>query len=256
MVMLDAYVDESGTHDASAVVAVAAYLSTPDRWLKFEADWKAALAEKRLNVFHMNKFSNRAKPFDSWSDNERASFLNRLIEIINANVIMSNGILISRARFNSLLSSRVRAHYGIYGVAIYFLIMDIARGLEPTEKDVWVSYVLEDGAVGKGEITGVITSIIGDVELCREYRLKSLRFESKKCLMPLQAADILAYELYKHYLRTGGRANMHYPLRELEKRPQRWQLLDEGSLRNLNDILSINVDELESKKGNRRSRLE
>ena len=247
MVMLDAYVDESGTHDSSAVVAVAAYMSTPDRWLRFEADWKVALAEKGLDVFHMNRFSNRAKPFDSWSAKERDTFLNRLIEIINANVIMSAGILIPRTRFNNLLSSRVRAHYGIYGVAIDFLIMDIARGLEPTEKDVWITYILEDGAVGKGEITGVITPILSDPKQRRELRLKALRFESKKHLLPLQAADILVYELYKHHNRTGGRVNMRYPLSELERRPQRWSLLDEGSLRNLNEILSIKVDEVERK---------
>jgi hypothetical protein len=248
MLMLDAYVDESGTHNTSAVVAVAAYLSTSDRWLKFKVDWKAALAEKRLDIFHMNKFSNRAKPFDSWSDSERTSLLNRLIEIINANIIMSAGILIPRSRFNSLLSSRVRAHYGIYGVAIDFLIMDIARGLEPTEKDVWITYILEDGAVGKGEITGVIDPILSDLKQCRELRLKALRFESKRHLLPLQAADVLVYELYKHYNRTGGRANMRYPLKELEKRPQRWSLLDEDSLRNLNDVLTIKINELESKK--------
>jgi hypothetical protein len=141
----------------------------------------------------------------------------------------------------------VRAHYGIYGVAIDFLIMDIARGLEPTEKDVWITYILEDGAVGKGEITGVITPILSDPKQRRELRLKTLCFESKKHLLPLQAADILVYELYKHHNRTGSRANMRYPLRELEKRPQRWSLLDEGSLRNLNEILSIKVDEVERK---------
>lgn len=247
MVMLDAYVDESGTHDNSVVVAVAAYMSTPDRWLRFEADWKVALAEKGLDGFHMNKFSNRAKPFDSWSEAERDTLLNKLIEIINANVIMSAGILIRRSRFNSLLSSRVRAHYGIYGVAIDFLIMDIARGLEPTEKDVWITYILEDGVVGKGEINRVITPILSDQEQCKKLHLKGLRFDSKRRLLPLQAADILVYELYKHHNRTGGRANMRYPLRELEKRPQRWSLLDGGSLRNINEVLSIKVDELECK---------
>jgi len=38
LMMLDAYLDESGTHDGSDAVTVAGFLATKDRWLEFELE--------------------------------------------------------------------------------------------------------------------------------------------------------------------------------------------------------------------------
>jgi hypothetical protein len=46
--ILAAYFDESGKHHGSKVLTVAGYVSTPERWLAFEKEWKVALAELNL----------------------------------------------------------------------------------------------------------------------------------------------------------------------------------------------------------------
>ena len=41
--LLTAYLDESGTHEASPISVMAGYLGTVDQWHAFEADWTALL---------------------------------------------------------------------------------------------------------------------------------------------------------------------------------------------------------------------
>jgi hypothetical protein len=51
VVILTAYFDESGTHSGSEAVAVAGYVSTPDRWERFGQEWREALAAYNIEYF-------------------------------------------------------------------------------------------------------------------------------------------------------------------------------------------------------------
>src|SRR5258708_7357699 len=73
VLILAGYFDESGTHDASEAIAVAGYLSTPERWAMFEQEWKKALADfDGLPFFHMADFANSAPPYYStWTPEQK-----------------------------------------------------------------------------------------------------------------------------------------------------------------------------------------
>ena len=51
--MLDAYFDDSGTHQGSPAISVAGYMSTPDRWKRFESEWRETLDAYGVEFFHM-----------------------------------------------------------------------------------------------------------------------------------------------------------------------------------------------------------
>jgi hypothetical protein len=80
---LHGYFDESGTHAGSDALAVAGYLSTAEQRDLFEREWRAALNEWGLDFFQMTDFSNRAKVYQSWTDQDCRFRLARLIGTAN-----------------------------------------------------------------------------------------------------------------------------------------------------------------------------
>jgi hypothetical protein len=247
---LTAYFDESGTHAGSPAVSVAGYLSTPEQWIKFEAEWRHALADLGLDTFHMNQFANRAGPYRAWSEPQCRIRLSHLIEIINRNVVASFGVVIPTEPFDRLFSPKAKKHCGgAYGLAATFNFLEVGRILRAIDDvnpwDARVAYVFESGAVGMGQIQKVFQYNKKDPEQEKVLRLLSLRFGDKRNFGPLQAADILAYELYRQLPRQIGldpRPPRTAILRELAIPQRNWGRIDEEEMKSWSDIIETSAD--------------
>lgn len=240
---LTAYIDESGTHDASEVIAVAGFLSDTSKWVNFSVQWESALDDFGLSGgFHMADFANRVPPYDVWTEEERRQRLSRLLNIIKNNALVSFGVSFQKKAFDLLFSDRAKAICGgPYGLAAMNCYMDVGRKLHDLNWDGRVAYVLESGAKGAGQMSRVFLSNLNRPEQSEGLHLLSLRFERKREFLPLQAADILAYELYKQLpktLKLDSRAP-RYPLKFLAEIPHSWGFLDGYELQKFSSILSI-----------------
>lgn len=196
---LGAYFDDSGTHAGSDAVAVAGYISTPERWLAFESAWRLELAHLGLEMFHMSQFAVGAGPYKRWSEPQRRIRLGRLIEIINAHVIGSVGNVIPTKLYEATFGPEATRHVGgPYGLAATVNFMSVGEtldGLRCLGHDPWVEYVFESGTLGYGQIMKVFQYNEQDPEQKAKLGLLSLDFENKRDSVALQAAGILAYEL-------------------------------------------------------------
>ncbi len=245
VVALDIYLDESGTHNGSDTVVVGGFISTADRWLKFEAEWRRALDDFGIDMFRMSKFANRADVFRDWPEPLRQARLQRLINIIRDHVGGSVGVAIPVTKFNLMLSDKAKKYCGgAYGLAAIFLFIDVGNTIHEIHKEARAAYVMEAGALGASEVLRVFQQNMRDPEQRERLRLLSLRFEDKRKYLPLQAADILAYELYKHLPKQPITDNLsRYPLRQLAELPRRWHVPHDESLVFTNKILTYKADE-------------
>jgi hypothetical protein len=220
VVTLTGYFDESGTHAGSEAVAVAGFLATPGSWERFEGDWRAALADFGIDLFHMSPFAQRVGDYASWSEEERRERLARLLGIISEHVVGSVGVVIPLPLFDRLFSVggiARRTTGGPYGLAMSVNILAVARIVEHLAGTPKVAYVFETGAVGRHEAAKIFAANLNNPESRENNRLLSLSFQGKREFAPLQAADILAYELH----------------RELPRQPNAWGWLDEDQLTEL-----------------------
>mgnify|MGYP001577752440 CR=1 FL=1 len=216
------YFDESGVHSTSDVTIVAGFLNTPAQWDEFSTQWSKALNDWNLGQFHMTDFANQVPPFADWKEDKRRSLLQRLLDIIVNTAGVSIGFAIPNRAFGQLVSEAVKNYVsGPYGMAAQLLFMNAPDFITPPEA--WFAYFLEAGAVGRGQILDTFSKNQAHPTLKEEFRVISLDFVDKRDFLPLQAADILAYELYKHYPNQSfSPEHARYPIRQLVKMPHRW----------------------------------
>ncbi|MEA2561405.1 MAG: hypothetical protein QOH06_2909 [Acidobacteriota bacterium] len=237
VVTLHAYMDESGTHRGSKALCVAGYISSPERWVAFEREWYEALYDFDIGYFHMTDFAVKAPPYDTWTREQRISRLSRLIEIINRSAYASVGIGIPLANYKIEFSAKAKRAIGSpYGLAAAACFMEFDRlvaARSPTSRIAYVFDILSKG-------TGPVKSFFESNERRKRLRLLSLRYEPKTEFLPLQAADILAYELYKHLPRQLG-SDLRLPrtrhLRLLAEVEHVWGFLGVNELRKWSDIV-------------------
>ncbi len=189
-----AYLDESGTHAGSENLVVAGYLALADEWIAFETEWRTALAEYGIESFHMTDFSNAAPPFNGCSDAVRQSCLQKLVSVTNRHAWGGFYLTISLAAYRRTITPGadkwLGGPYGLAMVRCFFEMGDALVKVDPARQ---ISYVLEDGARGKGQVLKVFELNKNKPEL----GLIELTFANKTRFVPLQAADILAYEVYR-----------------------------------------------------------
>ncbi|HZH29196.1 MAG TPA: DUF3800 domain-containing protein [Pyrinomonadaceae bacterium] len=214
--MFNGYFDESGTHASSAVVCVAGCLSTAEQWSLFQREWQEVLDEAGIEVFHMSEFESRVRAYKDWSNEKRRYVQSKLLNIIISRISVGIAAAVVRSDYDKIIIGPHREnHDGPYTFCASMCFAFAGGWAEENGYDEPISYIFEDGALGKQEVDTQFSNAYKNEKARQFYRLGSLVFDDKRRFNQLQAADILAYEMYKHVLRVTGK----------EKRPTRTSML-------------------------------
>jgi hypothetical protein len=232
---LVAYFDESGTHADSNMTVVAAFVSDAARWKRFTEEWQSALKDFGIQHFHMNQYESRFGQFLDWSNDDRKSRLAWLLSIIEEHVSWSMSCTVFREPVETIMSKQVEKRLGgLYGLGAQQCWRHIGEVVRPF--DAWVESVMESGAQGSKTL-GHLYQLNSQLDEWRDLnRISSLEFRNGKDFPPLQAADILAYEVWKQCLRQFGdeTRDPRHPIRELSQKPHQWMYFTDQHLRELN----------------------
>ena len=83
--MLKAYIDESGIHDGSPVLTVAAYVGRQKIWRNWTKAWN--ISKSPIRVYHAADAANLVGEFAGWTDDKVAELAKKLLPLIaNAEV--------------------------------------------------------------------------------------------------------------------------------------------------------------------------
>ena len=237
-----AYFDESGTHPESDAAVVAGFVFDVTQWEAFSEKWRKVLTEFGVDFMHMTDLENRRRQFTGWSVAKKEELLNLLLPIIHDHTFRSVGVVVFKKSFDALLSDPVKQICGDqYGLAT--LVCWRHLGLVMQEWDGWINCTMESGAQGAGALLLIHTEDSKFTTWHNEHRILNLSFADKREFLPLQAADILAYELYKDVPRQFGKANRkaRYPLRILGQKTHQWHYIQEKHLIELNEDITRQV---------------
>jgi hypothetical protein len=195
--VLKAFIDESGIHDGSPVLTVAAYLGRQNVWRDWAKKWN--VAKRPIRVCHAADAANLKGEFEGWTHNDVGELAKKLLPII-ANVELAGmviGIHMGEYRKSIAGHPELESLLGNpYSACFHWLvstIIDIANKQKSGER---IAFIHETNDY-QGEALSAFAWIKEDVNM--KNRNVSLTFGSKEEYVPLQAADILAYEGNKRF---------------------------------------------------------
>jgi Protein of unknown function (DUF3800) len=223
--MLAAYFDDSGTHTVSDIVVMACIIGTEAEWSRFEVAWKAQLLKPVSNKpplrrFHMTDCFNREKEFFGYSYAERDLVIKSFRDIILGNNLQGRAIGVARHAWDRLITG---AHRLFFGDAESFCIrycMDYAlqSAINDPGSDKGITLIFDDGRAMMRR-----TAEIGEEKKrwhdgTKDYTAKMFGpcFRPVVNFVPLQAADIFAWETYAY-----GRGWLEDPAKTISLHYQR-----------------------------------
>lgn len=190
-----AFLDESGTHDGSPVITVAGYVARPKAWREFVPRWNRTL--KPIAVFHSSECNGFHGEWNGWAREARDAKVKQLLSLLPS--INGVGLAVGIVQRDLKEALNVRPHLQPYWPSSYeaccqwWISIMLQRMQERGNREP-LAIVHEENQYGN-EAHSAYTYVRENHD--HFGQLISFSFGKKSDFVPLQAADILAYEIHK-----------------------------------------------------------
>jgi uncharacterized protein DUF3800 len=221
MSMFTAYFDESGTHDTSPLILIAGWVGKDTQWEKFSVKWKDILKEYDIDMFHMNKWSNKIGRYGQMKESDRQELIRKLLDCILATVEVGFFGSFHMQSYKELIEEGYKDSLGNpYSLCAMICIKSLMQWRESKNLREPIAYILEAGAKGSLEFHAAFNIARKHPQFGGGFTHGPLALWDKKEILPLQAADIIAYECWKDVNNTvaGFPRPMRFPLIQLVDR--------------------------------------
>jgi hypothetical protein len=201
---MQAFLDESGSQ---RVFVIAGYLATAEKWEAFGKRWQEILeaanhvrvvtGNEQLLPFHMTDYQNRQPPYDAWSNQKRIQVICDLIDAINDTIDSALICRMPLPLFNGAIPPALRKDKKfLYMACFHSLYIELLAISTLNSLDRLPLFLDRNREVRHHVLTvdQKTRELVPEIE---KY-VGTLTFGDKTCLLPLQAADILAYEAMKN----------------------------------------------------------
>jgi hypothetical protein len=197
MMQLHAYLDETGhsKDERQRFNGMAGLIATVDYWEQYDRKWREALKDYKIPFFHMKDFASCRGVFEGWSEPKRRKLYGKLMRIIATAYALPFGSIIPMEIFRRF--SKEQQSY--FGDPYYFnfitCVVAAADLMSPMPAEEELDVVFSEQV----EFRSIARKLY---ELAQEghpfgRKLKQPGFADMREIVPLQGADIVAYEFYK-----------------------------------------------------------
>lgn len=202
LVMLQAYIDDSQGKSGGRPLVLAAYVHSAEEWIAFSDAWDAALREDpAIGYFKMVEAQNLRGEFKGWSHGKRTKKLLRLAEVIGEFGPLSLDCRLSVSSHKTLL--KPHAPYGLaspYYPLVFALVCGVARACYAYGAHVPIDFIFDkQDNVSKQVLLFWDYTIDQQPKEWAKLINPSPIFRDDKEILPLQAADMLAWHTRRDY---------------------------------------------------------
>jgi uncharacterized protein DUF3800 len=195
--MLTAYFDDSGTSATDPVVVVAGYLATVEMWSRFNRRWSTLLAQYGIAGLHRVDLENFSGEFKEWEPTRRTEFIKKAHAIIKHCTYSGFGVALVKSDFEAVCpESNPYRTYGLFGWCAYGCLAAIKLWCDHKNITEPIQFVFEAGTTGQDQFDQLLGVIYRNPAIRKNDRIGGWSFQGKS-LLPLQAADVVAYEYFK-----------------------------------------------------------
>jgi hypothetical protein len=199
--------DDSGTDPNQKIAVAACYVATPEQWIEFCRNWDEIDREEHFGVFHMAVFAANQKdsPFENWDRVKKKRVLRKLCSVITTRAEVGFARAVSKKDYDAVIVDSFRRYCGEFHYT--FTLRQCAGAValhrktyhEKSSMRCIFDWMAKGNA--KREITSVMDAALIKSEIEKQttgvMSLEGYSFEKKSVVIPLQAADILAWTIYQ-----------------------------------------------------------
>lgn len=234
MITASAYFDDSGTDAANTAMVVAGFVADIDQWGKFNEEWNEVLCSYGGGSFHAKVFDDARRghgPYSKWQDSKRRQFFERLLGIIIRRTERSIGTVLQKPAYEAVIQpiAQLNGYFGTPYVFCCFNCLHQTREWRAQyHPDVPVRYVFDEGHANQGQLTNAANMLKK-----HDRFMVDLTTDDDRKLAPLQAADLLAFELCSEARRQTNdfQRDSRYALQRLDEHPHDWMNVSEEKLK-------------------------
>lgn len=197
--MIEAYFDESGSHDDSPLLCVAGYVLTDERARRLSNEWNEVLKDFALPYFRMSQCAHGKGPFEQLRRGQCIDVSSRMIAAIRRNVTCGFAVTLIPTQFETILRGLLA--WSAYSFCAHGVLSGVQSLLEDSHYKGDVSFFFESGHRDAREADSLMRELEKLPSL--NYGSYSHTFVPKAKAIPLQAADLLAWQWFtdkKHQL--------------------------------------------------------
>lgn len=236
-VMLQVYVDDSGTHDDSYACVVAGYFGGVNRWKEFERRWKEVLEKSKIHEFHAREFWKRDSingggvgKYRHLDRDSLDQIKNDLLTVIEKTEIYPFAHGVVRSVWDRLTDREKKFLSGGDSTNIarasanpmYFIFQTaVSRAVDHCKPGITAHFVVD-----QNQLTETWTALchrqirgLAERESKIANRIGELTFADSRIATPLQAADLLAYEAHRYCRLSKG--DSKHPASDVYRRATR-----------------------------------
>jgi hypothetical protein len=205
VLILTAYMDESGTHGGSPITVMGGMLANAGQWQRFEYEFSKLKRKHKFQIWHTKKFKKSRGDFKGWTDQQRLALLRELLPIVeNANAFTEGvTVTLDNADYEANYRGgetprklRIESKYGLcFRNCLIFFILEalkrVRKGRLPK-----LHFVLESGHPNAGEALDIFNEMKRDLREQNCDLLGDLTFSDKDECDPLMMADFLSHWAY------------------------------------------------------------
>jgi hypothetical protein len=193
--LLEAYFDESGSHEGAPVLCVAGYLFERTKRDRLDFLWKEVLDRYSLPFFHMVDCAHGNSPFNKLTKEERIAVESEMIAIIREHALFGFAIAVVEKEYNELFPRSPGNPLGsAYTYCCWTLLSVIHEWIVRNQFNGKIAYYFEAGHKNESEANEIMNIIFGNPNLRASYRYAAHGFVDKKEIRAIQTADIIAWQ--------------------------------------------------------------
>ena len=232
------FIDDSGSGGDAPYFVLAGYVCSESSWATFVGDWQALLNfPPKLEYFKMYEAESLKGQFVGFTETARDERVNQFIDVILKCDPWDAAIAIPTGLYNEILypllpKSRTSPYYSAF-VAMVTALSGFYRW-QGSDELVDFIFDQQDGMETKG------ARMYGSIrKLFPNWRLGRIGFQDDKKVLPLQAADLIAWQTRRFMCAKEGTRPEFRRLHS--KRPQFRKILKRKGLQESADAIRNNI---------------
>jgi hypothetical protein len=192
LLSVEAYFDESGTHDQSSVLCFAGFVIRDDQARAMDAGWAQMLTRYKLPYFHMVDCAHGVGVFRELNRSARIAVETEAIALMRSHIAQCFVNSVNPVTFEQEVPTHPQIG-SAYSLLAHSCLASVANWATEHGFRGDVAYFFENGHRNQNEANAIMQMIFSQPELRTRHHYASHTFAAKEKLPLLQAADIIAW---------------------------------------------------------------